>query len=354
MLNNDNICANQLIEAEVQSWDYILSYMRPSCIKCAIELGIPHILCKNPNPIMSLSDLIAALPNLNPSKITFIPILMRVLVDLGLFNYHQQQGDGYSLTSVGRLLVENDPSNKRLIFIFFQLFKIADSMSDWLQNDLPTAFETAHGKSIWDYCAAEPEFSGLFNEVMASDSRLISNLLVSDCGEGVFEGLTSLVDIGGGTDTVAMAIAGAFPSLKCTVLDLPHVIGDRKGTGNLEFIAGNMFDKIPHANAIFLKWILHDWNDEDCVKILKKCKESIPSKEKGGKVIIIDIVMEDNCSNNEQLVQSQHLMDLFMRITCASKERSKKEWEKLFLEAGFSEYKIITSLGLRSLIEVYP
>lgn len=99
---------------------------------------------------------------------------------------------------------------------------------------------------------------------------------------------------------------------------------------------------------------MHDWNDEDCVKILKKCKESIPSKENGGKVIIIDIVMEDNCSNNEQLVQSQHLMDLLVRITYDSKERSNKEWEKLFLDAGFSGYKIITSLGLRSLMEVYP
>ncbi|XP_049412017.1 tabersonine 16-O-methyltransferase-like [Solanum stenotomum] len=355
MLSN-NICAGELIEAEAQSWDYILSYLRPSCIKCAIELGIPDIHYKNVTPIMSLSNLIAALPNLNPSKTTFIPILMRALVDFGLFNYHQQQGDGYSLTSVGRLLVENDPSNKRLYFILFQhpvLLKIVASMSDWLRDDLPTAFETAHGKSLWDYCSEEPEFSGVFNDAMASDSRLISNLLISDCCGGVFENLTSLVDVGGGTGTVAMAIAGAFPRLKCIVLDLPHVIGDRKGTENLEFVAGNMFDKIPHANAIFLKWILHSWSDHDCVKILKKCKESIPSKEKGGKVIIIDIVMEDNCSN-DQLVQSQHLMDLLMRISYASKERSKKEWEKLFLEAGFSGYKIITSLGLRSLIEVYP
>ncbi|KAH0749330.1 hypothetical protein KY290_028562 [Solanum tuberosum] len=307
---------------------------------------------------MSLSNLIAALPNLNPSKITFIPILMRVLVDFGLFNYHQQQqGDGYSLTSVGRLLVENDLSGKRSFFLFAQhpvVLNTAAYMGDWLRDDLSTAFETAYGKSHWDYCAEEPEFNGIFNDAMASDSRLISNLLISDCCVGVFEGLTSLVDIGGGTGAVAMAIAGAFQRLKCIVLDLPHVIGDRKGSGNLEFVAGSMFDKIPHANAILLKWILHNWSDENCVKLLKKCKESIPSKENGGKVIIIDMVMEDNCSNEQLIVQSQHLMDLLMRITHASKERTEKEWEKLFLDAGFSGYKIITSLGLRSLIEIYP
>lgn len=356
MASNNNICAYELIEAEAQSWDYILSYLRPSCIKCAIQLGIPDILHKNADPIMSLSDLIAALPNLNPSKTTFIPILMRVLVDFGLFNYHQQQGDGYSLTTVGRLLVENHHFGNRSFFLFAQhpvVLNTAASVGDWLKDDLRTAFETAHGKSHWDYCGADPEFNGVFNDAMAGDSRLMSNLLISDCCAGVFEGLTSLVDIGGGTGAVAMAIAGAFPSLKCIVLDLPHVIADRKGSGNLEFVAGSMFDKIPHANAILLKWILHNWDDEDCVKLLKKCKESISSRENGGKVIIIDMIMEDNY-NNKQLVQSQHLMDLIMRITYASKERTEKEWEKLFLEAGFSGYKIITSLGLRSLIEIYP
>ncbi|MCD7470164.1 hypothetical protein HAX54_009834 [Datura stramonium] len=305
MLNNNDICANdQLIQAEVQSWDYVLSYVLPSCIKCAIELGIPDVLHKNANPIMSLSDLVANLPNLNPSKASFIPILMRILVHSGLFNYHQQQGDGYSLTGVGRLLLEDDPFSKRSFFLFAEhpvVLNTTVSVSNWLRDDLPTAFETAHGKSHWDYCAEEPEFSGFFDNAMTSDSRLISNLLISDCCKGVFEGLTSLVDVGGGTGTVAMAIANAFPSLKSIVLDLPHVIGDRKGTGNLEFIAGSMFDKIPHANAILLKWILHNWSDQDCVKLLKKCKESIPSKEKGGKVIIIEIVMEDNNSNGSNL-----------------------------------------------------
>lgn len=47
MLNNEGTCANQLIQAEAQSWDYISSYLRPLCIKCAIELGIPDIIHKN-------------------------------------------------------------------------------------------------------------------------------------------------------------------------------------------------------------------------------------------------------------------------------------------------------------------
>ncbi|KAF3649135.1 putative trans-resveratrol di-O-methyltransferase-like [Capsicum annuum] len=249
-MNNYNICVNQLIQDEVHNWDYLLRDLRPSCIKCAIELEIPDIICKNANPVMSVSDLTATLSNLNPSKIIFIPVLMRVLVDFGLFNYHQlQQGDGYLITNFGRLFVKNDPSSKRSFFLFSQhpvMLKTTASVSDWLQDDLPTAVETAHGKSHWDYCVEESEFGSVFDDAMASDSRLISNLLISDCCKHVFEGLASLVDVGGGTGVMAMAIAEAFPGLKCFVLDLPHVIGERKGTGNLKFVVGSMFENSSH------------------------------------------------------------------------------------------------------------
>ncbi|KAM3323576.1 hypothetical protein P3S67_004727 [Capsicum chacoense] len=85
------------------------------------------------------------------------------------------------------------------------------------------------------------------------------------------------------------------------------------------------------------KWVLHDLMDEDCVKILKKCKESIPSREKGGKVIIIDILLEVPKQSNE-FVRAQHNMDMLMMVLYAAKERTEKECEKLFTEAGFYEF----------------
>ncbi|OIT24278.1 trans-resveratrol di-o-methyltransferase, partial [Nicotiana attenuata] len=102
-------------------------------------------------------------------------------------------------------------------------------------------------------------------------------------------------------------------------------------------------------------FILHGWSDEDCMKTLKKCKEAIPCMEKGGKVIIIDMVMEDlKLISDKEFVRAQHNMDLLMMLLCAAKERTKKEWEKLFTESGFTQYKITPSLGSRSLIEIYP
>ncbi|KAH0647125.1 hypothetical protein KY290_033125 [Solanum tuberosum] len=74
---------------------------------------------------------------------------------------------------------------------------------------------------------------------MASESGLIVNMLITECRH-IFEGLTSLVDVGGGTGTVAIAITKAFPSINCIVFDLPLVIEDLKSNGNKEFVGGDI------------------------------------------------------------------------------------------------------------------
>ena len=89
------------------------------------------------------------------------------------------------------------------------------------------------------------------------------------------------------------------------------------------------------------------------MKILKKCKEAIPSKEKGGKLIIIDMVMDIN-EGDAEAVETQLFWDMLMMISLTGKQRIENEWEKLFVTAGFTQYKIRPVLGFRSFIEVYP
>lgn len=98
---------------------------------------------------------------------------------------------------------------------------------------------------------------------------------------------------------------------------------------------------------------MHDWNDEKCVEILKKCKESLLKKGKEGKVIIIDMVLENEGDINES-IETQLFFDMLMMVVATGKERNKKEWIKLISYAGFNDYKITPILGLRSVIEIYP
>lgn len=97
---------------------------------------------------------------------------------------------------------------------------------------------------------------------------------------------------------------------------------------------------------------MHNWNDEECLKILKRCKEAIANKDKG-KVIIIDVVI-GNEKGDSELDQTKLFYDIEMMVLVTGKERNEKDWAKLFLSAGFNSYKITPVLGFKSLIEVYP
>jgi hypothetical protein len=94
--------------------------------------------------------------------------------------------------------------------------------------------------------------SQLFNAGMVADTRFLMDIAIKECG-GVFQGISSLVDIGGGHGAAAQAISVAFPDIECTVLDLAHVVATAPACAGLTFVAGDMFEAIPPANAVFLK-----------------------------------------------------------------------------------------------------
>ncbi|XP_059306782.1 trans-resveratrol di-O-methyltransferase-like [Lycium ferocissimum] len=350
---------SEVLAAQAHIANHVFNYINSMSLKCAIQLGIPDIIHSH-GRAMTLSDLVNAL-SINKSKgQDCIYRLMRILIHAGFFiqtksNEEQDQEEGYLLTPTSRLLLKNEPLSL-VPFVQAQLDPILmdpwHSLGKWFKNDDSTPFATAHGKPLFEYAGDEPRLNRLFNEAMASDARLIMSVLIKN-GKGVFEGLTSLVDVGGGIGTVAKAISNAFLELKCFVFDLPHVVEGLEGSNNLSYVGGDMFKSIPSADAILLKWILHDWSDDDCVKILKKCKEAIPSKENGGKVIIIDIVV-DNQKGDNKSYETQLFSDVLMMVHVSGKERNRQDWAKLFFDAGFSDYKISPILGLRSVIEVYP
>ncbi|KAJ7965550.1 O-methyltransferase [Quillaja saponaria] len=351
--------ARELLEAQAHVWNHSLNFINSMSLKCAVQLGIPDIIHNHGQP-MTLSQLIAALP-IHKSKTIYIHRLMRVLIHSGFFaqqkiSENESEEEGYVITNASKvLLVKDNPfSVTPFVFMINPIFtKPWHCMGDWFQSDDPTPFETAHGMTLWEFAGREPKLNQIFNESMASDARLLMSVVIDKC-MGVFKGLETLVDVGGGTGTSAMAITKAYPDLNCTVYDLPHVVaGLESSNQNLKYVGGDMFQAIPPANAILLKWILHDWSDEECVTILKKCKDAIiTSNGKKGKVIIIDMVM-DNKGDHES-VETQLFYDLLMMVLFNGKERNEKEWAKIISAAGFGDYKISPILGLRSLIEIYP
>ncbi|KAL2483384.1 O-methyltransferase family protein [Forsythia ovata] len=349
--------STELLRAQSHVLNHIFSFINSMSLKCAIQLGIPDIIHSHGKP-MTLQELVDALP-INKAKANGVYRLMRILINSGFFIEQKIANDeeifGYWLTDASRLLLKDEP-----ISLVPYLQVVLDPimiepwhhMREWLENDYTSAFETANGRTFWDYASHEPKLNSYFIEAMINDSQWISSLVIRDYRK-VFENMKSMVDVGGGTGTMAKAIAEGFPDMSCIVFDLPHVVAGLEGTKNLSYIGGNMFDSIPQADAVMLKWILHNWSDDESVKILKKCKEAIPSKEKGGKVIIIDIIVGNGKADHEA-IETQFFYDLSMMVYVNGKERTEKEWANLFFDAGYTGYKIAFAIGLRSLIKVYP
>ncbi|KAJ9563676.1 hypothetical protein OSB04_008836 [Centaurea solstitialis] len=358
--------SSDLLHSQAHIWNHIFSFINSMSLKCAIQLQIPDIIHRHGVPML-LSELVEAL-SINKERSHFVYRLMRILVHSGFFlkqTVSMTKGDGegeekevYLLAPASRLLLKEETLSMRP-FLLAMLDPILvdpwQHMSKWLQNDEDSCpFHTAHGRTFWDFAGQDPKLNRFFNEAMASDARLVTNVILKH-SRGAFEGINSIVDVGGGTGIVAKSIAKVFPKLNCISFDLPHVVNGMEGSENLSYVGGDMFEAIPKADAVLVKWILHDWNDEECIKILKRCKEAIPSKKNGGKVMIIDMVVMKDRGEGDKSLETQFFFDMLMMALATGKERTEKEWKKLLVDdAGFSDYKITPILGLRSLIEVYP
>ncbi|KAL2483375.1 O-methyltransferase family protein [Forsythia ovata] len=347
--------STELLQAQAHVWNHMFNFITSMSLKCATQLGIPDSIHRHGKP-MTLPELVDALP-INKARSHGVYRLMRILTHSGFFILEKISGDeemeGYWLTPSSRLLLKDKPFGVAplVLAVLDPVFtKPWHHLSEWFQNENHTPFDTAHGRKFWEYSGQEPRLNHFFNEAMASDAQLVTSVLIRECKQ-VFEGLNSIVDVGGGTGIVSLGISDAFPNLKCTVLDLPHVVAGLEGTTNSIYVGGDMFEYIPPADAILLKSILHDWSDDESVKILKKCKEAISSTDKG-KVIIIEIML-DNGKGDHEAIETQLFFDMEMMVLVTGRERNEKEWAKLFYDAGFTHYKITPILGLRSVIEVY-
>ncbi|KAL2328153.1 hypothetical protein Fmac_021580 [Flemingia macrophylla] len=204
--DNENHSA-KLLRAQIHIFNQTFGFINSMSLKCAMDLCIPDIIYKYGQP-MALSQLIASLP-IQPSKATFIHRLMRILTYNGLFSQHNVTENelevSYALTDTSRLLLKDHPfSMTSLSQIILDPFLINTwlQLSTWFTNEDTTPFHTQNGMTFWDYASHEPKFNHLFNNAMTNDTQLTSSVVIEKC-KGVFEGLESLVDVGGGTGTMA-------------------------------------------------------------------------------------------------------------------------------------------------------
>jgi len=350
--------SKKILEAEACVFELGVAYTTSIAVRCAIQLGIPDVISSHGTP-PTLPQLLSQL-SIPPEKSPQFYRLMRLLVHNNVFTLEKNDGGetGYGLTFISEALTNKSQgsfSENALLMTNAYVVTPCLSMADWFRNSpSPTPFEAMHGMNLYEYLGMHPDLNATYNATMGICAGSVINHVLKDL-KPMLDGFKTLVDVGGGNGTVAKAISEAAPHLECTVYDLQQVISDIKDTTHdIKFVAGNMFEFVPSADIIHLKSVLMDWSDQECLKVLKRCREAISRNESGGKVIIVDSVIDSTKVDSESL-KSQSSLDVFtMSVVSGKVERTETEWKELILEAGFTSYNITPSFRFHSIIQVFP
>ncbi|MCO5611993.1 hypothetical protein L7F22_066254 [Adiantum nelumboides] len=335
----------------------------PMALKAAVELEVPNILAQHSGPsgMLSAAQIAQHLRPAHAAAATSLDRILRLLTSHGLLSssFHTCPDSPSLTTSYGLnpsslfLLQHTDPSQGSLApfvlamqdAVFVKPFN--DLHHSVLYGSMP--FTKAHGMPLFpNYTQHDPRFNTLLNQAMAGHSKLVMKALL-ETYQG-FKDITSLVDVGGGNGACLSTIVAQHPSIKGINFDQHHVIAAAPHYPGVDHVEGDMFKEIPNADAIFMKWILHDWSDSHCVRILENCNKALP---KDGKVIVVDAILPTQVGHDLN-ARLQYQMDLLMfSYTEGGKERTKEELESLAKASGFYNVQILCNLHGLSVVELH-
>ncbi|XP_015880642.3 xanthohumol 4-O-methyltransferase-like [Ziziphus jujuba] len=329
-----------LIE-QLEGWQQMSAFAGSMVLKCAVELRIADIIHSHGGPT-TLSQIASDITSSSCPDMSYLERIMRLLVLKNIFTAHRPSDGGetlYDLTHLSRwILWDSKPS--LVPFILLENYH-----SQCVKDD-------EDGGDIWDFALTNPDFNNSFDDDAMSTTTTVDILIdvFLPAYKDELESVGSVVDIGGGSGRTMHEVVKSHPHIKAINFDLPHVIATAPNFQGVSHIGGDMFENIPSADAVLLKGILHDWSHEECVKILQNCHNAIP--EKNGKVIIVDIVLEQEDNNIPE--ESQITSELKTMVLTNRKERTEVEWKKLLKEGGFPQHRIIKFPAKQCIIVAYP
>ena len=311
------------------------------CLRVASELDIAGIINDKPMTISELAEKTGSDPE-------YLFRIMRALSGNGIFKLSK---DGkYSNSPMSKALVDGKGSLRYVILQHLGSF-------NWSSfNELAYSVRTGEdavrkvfGKGIYEYLSENREESEIFDRSMTNLTELVIEPLLSVYN---FSKCRTIADIGGGEGLLLSAILYKNPNLKGILFDLQEglvraetILKKYKVNERIQTIPGDFFESAPvGADIYLLKNILHNWSEEDCVRILNNIKDVLPEN---GKILIIEMVIEeDNKPSFGKLIDIQ--MMVFMK---KGKERTRKEYEALIRKSGLRINKIIPTISPVSLIE---
>ncbi|HTO53242.1 MAG TPA: methyltransferase [Myxococcota bacterium] len=315
----------------------------------AAKLGLADLLRGGPR---SAAELAADTDTHAPS----LRRVLRLLASAGLF---AESDDGrFALTQSGELLRSDVPGSMKASV---QLFAGPAMFDGWrelefcVRTGLPALQKHHPGANGFDEMAKDPERAANFDKAMATFAPATSAAVAAAYD---FSGIAKLADVGGGNGAILCGILRAYPKLRGLVFDQPHVIARAKAhvaeqglADRCETLGGSFFEKVPAgADAVLLKHVIHDWDDERATTILRNVRAALPAH---GKLLIVEGVYPPRV---DQSLESRGAAsnDVNMLVSTGGRQRDEGEFRSLYAAAGFRLTRIVPTPARVAVIEGVP
>ncbi|BBY48147.1 hydroxyneurosporene-O-methyltransferase [Mycolicibacterium arabiense] len=310
----------------------------------AAELGIADALRDGPRTADDVAQLVDAKPDATYR-------VMRALAANGVLTLRR---DGrFALTRVGQAL-RSDHEGSMAPMI--KLVGRAEHWEHWsrLMHSVrtgQTAVEALRGMSAWDYLESNPEYAAVFNDAMTGVSAVAIETAVPLYD---FADRKLVVDVGGGHGALLAKILTQTPTARGVLFDLPTVVEGARPILAAAGVAdrctvedGSFFDSVPDgADAYVMKTVIHDWDDEEAVAILRNVRTAIAD---GGKLLLFEMVLPEGAPPHPGM-----LLDLEMLVHAGGRERTAREYADLLARGGFRLKRVIATPGPMSIVEALP
>jgi SAM-dependent methyltransferase len=273
--------------------------------------------------------------------------LLRALCSLGVIAAAE---DGrFVLTALGRPLQAEGPGSLRpMVLTLGEIhYQAWGALTHSIRTGTP-AFPHLFGARLFDHLDRNRDAGHTFHEAMTSLASLISQavLLVYN-----FAGIHLLVDVGGGYGQFLTDILTVYPDMCGILIDTPAVIGEAKTQlegqpcrPRCRLVPGNLLEPLPRGgNLYLLSGVIHDWDDDDAIKILDHCRRAMAPD---GKVLVVETILP---AEDESAFGA--LLDLNMLVMTGGRERTEREFRRLFDAAGLVVTRITPTLAPQWTIE---
>ncbi|MGW1253693.1 methyltransferase [Streptomyces sp. NPDC002513] len=300
----------------------------------AAHLGLADLLGEEP---MGIGEIAKATDSDEDALYRFC----RALTALGVLAEHS--GKSFSLRPAGKVLADGSPDGFRegVLLQSGAVFRAWADVIHTVRTGRP-AFDEAFGMDYFEFLASHPDEARVFNRAMGATMPAA----IAALERYEFDGCGTVVDVGGGDGRLLASVLSRHPEVRGVLQDLPETVQqagehlDGAGvTDRCTLLGQSFFDTVaPGGDVYILSRVLHDWNDENALKILRKVQAAMPAQ---ARLVLVESILRPAEGDILSV-----LADLLMLVVLGGRERTQSEWAELLEAGGFTIQRVLDDPGM--------